>query len=108
METLQEKANKLLAGVFGGLHNVPGKIKDKKYLIEVAVDSQLATFDSSRLTKLVFLAHDLCVRVELIPCNFQRLRIHISERKRGGGMSEGHPTLEEHYRKHLKQMEGRG
>lgn len=55
---------------------------------------QLATFDFSGLTNLVFLAHDHCIRVDIAPCNMTRFKILFHPRQRDGGMSQRHPTIE--------------
>jgi hypothetical protein len=54
-----------------------------------------ATFDGSYLTRLVFLAHDACIRVELEAVGPRCMRIWFHPRKRDGHLAERHPTLEE-------------
>ena len=56
---------------------------------------QLATYDFSGLTKLVFLAHDHCIRVDLMPCNGSYLKLMFHPRQREGSMPQRHPMLEE-------------
>lgn len=57
---------------------------------------QLATFDFSELTRLVFLAHDHCIRVDIEPCNGTHLRLLFHPRPgRSGSMPLRHPTLED-------------
>lgn len=53
----------------------------------------LSTFDFDDLTRLVFLAHDRCIRVDVSP-SMKYARILFHPRQREGGMSERHPTLE--------------
>ena len=55
----------------------------------------MATYDFSALTTLVFLAHDLCIRVDVHPCNPRFLRLMFHPRQRDGSMSHRHPTLTE-------------
>ncbi len=56
----------------------------------------LATFDSDPLTRLVVLAHDRCIRLQLSPAAFAYLAIEMWPRKRNGGdFSAHHPTIEE-------------
>lgn len=56
----------------------------------------LATWDSSRLTRLVIAAHDELIRVEVSPRAFRYLAIEMWPRKgREGFMHERHPTIEE-------------
>lgn len=53
-----------------------------------------ATFDFPELTRLVFLAHDRCLRVEVTPARNGKLKIAIWRREREGAQSRRHPTLE--------------
>ena len=53
-----------------------------------------ATFDFSELTRLVFLAHDRCLRVEMTPARNGKLKIAIGRREREGAQGRRHPTLE--------------
>ena len=63
---------------------------------KMSVYQNLATYDSSALTRLVFAAHDRCCRVSIVHCNPQRLMIQVHPRKRDGdGQSNRHPTIEE-------------
>ena len=55
---------------------------------------QLATFDFDELTRLVFMAHDKCVRVGVEHGGLKALRIAIWPRNREGGMSMRHPDIE--------------
>src|SRR4051812_35405006 len=49
---------------------------------------QLSTFDFDSLTRLVFLAHDHCIRASIAPCNPQHLSIVFHPRSgRDGQMS---------------------
>ena len=55
----------------------------------------LATFDFNGLTRLVVGAHDKCIRVEIRPCNMQRLEVTMFKREgREGSISRRHPTME--------------
>lgn len=63
--------------------------------IEVNYSGSLDTFDNGNLTKLVFLAHWLCVRVEINSCNFRYLKLMFTNRLRDGNLYDRHPTLDE-------------
>lgn len=56
---------------------------------------ELATFDSSTLTKLVFLAHEYCLRVAVSPCSPKHLAIRFWQRDRSNDTMERHPTIDE-------------
>lgn len=89
----------ILGVVYGGIYNAP--INHRKVAwadplwIEVAAYGSLDTYDGNRLTKLVFLAHALCVRVEVNPCNMKHLKICFSPREREGGTWKRHPTIDQ-------------
>lgn len=63
-------------------------------------DSDLCTFDFGGLTALMFLAHDMAIRVEVEPA-MRRLRIRLFPRDAEGIASGwyGHPTIEEAVRR---------
>lgn len=67
--------------------------------VELIIDpSGFATFDADGLTRLVVGAHDLAVRVEIVPCSPSRLRIRFSARERTAADKEyklyaRHPTI---------------
>lgn len=89
----------LLGVVYGGIYNAP--INHRKVAwtdpewIEVAAYGSLDTYDGNRLTKLVLLAHALCVRVEVNPCNMRYLKLCFSPRLRDGGTWKRHPTIDQ-------------
>ena len=96
---------------FRGAHHIPadGTAANQKRLphapgahhvlpwgdgFHVVHDASYATYDFDELTRLVFLAHDRCVRVALEPCR-KGLRICIWARQRDGRFEERHPTLDD-------------
>ena len=81
-----------------GLHHIP-----EKHLAKVDWanpiwqellwdDGCLSTFDFDMLTRLVFLAHDMAIRVEVNPC-MRHLKLMFHPKKRDGQFSARHPTL---------------
>jgi hypothetical protein len=61
----------------------------------VLFNPRLATFDGDGLTKLVILAHELMIRIEIQTVNFNYMAIAMHKRKtREGSISERHPTIE--------------
>ena len=88
----------LLADLFGGFHHMNcRKVEPSGNGISyLSAYASFASFDSDRLTKLVFLAHDRCVRVEIEPRAFRYLNITLYKRHlRLGRIFERHPTIEE-------------
>lgn len=66
--------------------------------IEISIFcSNMSTFDFNNLTRLVFLAHDMALRVSITPSSHNHMRILFHERTHGEGEREipHHPTLEE-------------
>lgn len=62
--------------------------------IEICVPDELATFDGDRLTMLVILAHERHIRVSVSGASNKYLRLIFHPRKRDGGFTERHPTIE--------------
>lgn len=93
----KEEAVAFFAEFYGGEHHFPrGGVKDWGTGWCVNHDQgDLATYDFDRLTKLVIMAHDKCIRVSVQPHQFKTLRIAIWKRAREGGLSLRHPTLEQ-------------
>ena len=87
----------ILGQVWRGLYHLNvNKVKwTDKYNISVNIAEGLATWDHARLTALVILYHDRCIRLEIEPCNSRYIKLRFSQRKRIGDMNEKHPTIEE-------------
>jgi hypothetical protein len=92
----EERARAVLAHTFGGIHHVPFWNRRRPWGrgVVVSVDSGIATFDGSTLTRLVVAAHDHCVRVTIMAGGPQMLKIGLTPRKREGDVYDGHPTME--------------
>lgn len=76
--------------VHGGLHEWGNGIKFNTYI------SRLASTDFDGLTRLVFLAHDRMIRVEVVPSGPRMIGLTLHKRHtRDGGMAERHPTIEQ-------------
>lgn len=66
-----------------------------KHYIEIVTNLPLATWDGDALTRLVFLAHDACLRVDVQPASPQYLRLLFHSRQRQGTLFQRHPTIED-------------
>ena len=106
---LGERVARLLDRWLYGLHHMddPSAVDwSDDYVILVKLKAKtLATFDFDELTRLVFLAHDHCLRVQVSglrgPVGGIQLMFH--GRQREGRMAQRHPTLPEavhEYRQH--------
>lgn len=89
-------AQEFFATLYYGEHHIPGcEVKEYGQGWCVNDTGKLATYDFDFLTRLVFLAHDKCVRAEVLPSGPGRVKIAIWKRhKREGSISERHPTIE--------------
>lgn len=95
MKTLKEKAMAVLIGTYRGAHHIPGEVHDKGRMIQVSVWDGLSTFDFDLLTRLVILAHDECVRLDISQSSPKRLKLLFHDRERSGDLTRRHPTIEE-------------
>lgn len=92
----QRYCYEMLCDWLGGAHHVP-QVKSWGMGIKVSVyASGLSTFDFDRLTSLVLLAHDRCVRVEIANGGPYRVGVVLHRRHaREGCVGMRHPTIEE-------------
>ena len=93
----KEQATAFFAELFCGEHHIPrGGVKEWGIGWCVSTWADLSTFDADKLTRLVFLAHDYCVRAEVTHSGPRMVRICIWQRDtREGSIAERHPTLEQ-------------
>lgn len=100
----RQEAIDFFAEFYGGEHHFPkGGVKEfgDGWVVNHN-QGDLATYDFDKLTNLVIMAHDKCIRVSVFPYNFNTLRIAIWKRQREGGMSLRHPTIEQAIEKFRK------
>lgn len=100
LEPFEVRANRVLATAFGGLHHVPRIVKhdqghERYEMWEVNTWDDLSTWDFNILTVLVIMAHDQCVRLSICHSGPRMVKIRMWPRKRHGGITERHPTIEE-------------
>jgi hypothetical protein len=112
MSPLGIKVADLLGELFLGIYHIEKEVLKvnwtNKGYIEINISQDLSTFDYDKLTRLVFLAHWFCLRVEINPCNFKYIKLMFHSRKRDGFIYERHPTLEEATESFIKQMSDSG
>lgn len=94
----QRECYRLLCDLVHGEHHLIGNITSCGAGIHIGLRClSLATFDFNHLTRLVVMAHDRCIRVEIVPTGFGTIGINLHRRhKREGSIFEKHPTIEEH------------
>lgn len=94
--SLQE-ATEFFADLYCGEHHIPN------YKVErfgrngwsITDNVGISTYDYDRLTKLVVMAHDRCMRAEILPYGVKKYKIAIWKRNREGSLSFAHSTMEE-------------
>jgi len=100
LPSLRERALRVIEVAFGGEHHV-GRIRwggTERYPdCKFSVYGTMASWDDSRLTRLVVAAHDECVRAAVRPMP-QGLVVELSDRWRTGKntIADTCPTLEAH------------
>lgn len=97
MTEAQRACFDLLCDVFHGEHHAPERVYAFGRGIKCNAEShRLSTFDFDYLTRLVVLAHDACVRVEIVSSGPGRIGLVLHKRAgRTGSSYDRHPTMEE-------------
>ena len=101
MSDLGRAVANLLGDLFFGIYHMNTtslrKVEwDNTQCIVVTVDTELATYDSDALTRLVVLCHDRMIRCSIQGSapGYMRLMFHQRHKRDGGSRWERHPTLE--------------
>ena len=89
----EERMEAVLAFTFHGIHHVFNLRKDP--VCWTTSVSRLSTFDYDELTRLVWAAHKYAVRVQIQPGGPGLIKLVLHPRRREGGITERHPTLED-------------
>lgn len=89
------EAREFFGELYYGEHHFPSQLKEFGYGWRMDHYGDLSTFDFNVLTRLVLMAHQKCIRVSIMPLNFKHIKICIWKRTRDGGISTGHPTIEQ-------------
>lgn len=92
----QLECYKLLADCFGGEHHLEPVYIHGRGLRTSSWGGKLATFDFDYLTRLVLLAHERCIRIEIVQGGPNRVGIVAHKRHaREGDMAVRHPTIDQ-------------
>jgi len=81
-----------------GLHHAPDTVRpfcDDAIELVFHRGKTFATFDFDELTRLVFLAHDQCIRAEIASAGMHLAVRLFARHTREGSTSSRHPTLPE-------------
>lgn len=94
MSANQYRCYAMLCDAVGGSHHIYGKVfPATDNGITTVISGSLATFDGDALTRLVVLAHDYCVRLEVSPASSRHLRLYLHARYREGSIWKRHPNI---------------
>lgn len=91
----EDEARAFFAEFYYGEHHFPSKIKRFGLGWSISHFGSLSTFDFDNMTRLVFLAHERCIRVQVDQGGPGRLRIAVWKRIDEGQSYERHPTIEQ-------------
>ena len=90
----QEYCRKALSFWVGGDHHLP-KVNYWGVGIEINFSGDLSTWDFSRLTQLVLIAHRYSIRIEIGSSGPGRVKVIAHRRKEAGTQSQRHPSIGE-------------
>ncbi len=96
MQMSKQSATKFFAELYLGEHHFPGQLKPYGEGWSMNHWGDCSTFDFDFITRLVFLAHDRCVRAEISQGGPRAIKIAIWQREGRGehlSMSRRHPTI---------------
>jgi hypothetical protein len=106
------EAVEFFSDLYRGSHHIPGSkykgenVKPYGHGWTITTHEDLSSFDWDILTRLVLMAHDRAVRVEVSPA-MRYLRISIWQRVRDESTMTGHPTIETAIAGHRATYAGR-
>lgn len=101
MSDLGVQAANLLGDLYAGIYHLSRKSLTKvewnnPTWVQIIIYGDLSTFDFDTLTRLVVLAHDRCIRVEISGVGPGYIKIGFSPRAgRDGPVHSRHPTIED-------------
>lgn len=96
MRMTKEAATDFFAELYHGEHHSPGKLKEWGDGWAMNHFGDCSTFNFDFMTRLVFLAHDRCVRAKISQGGPRAIRIAIWQRAgREGSMFQRHPTIDQ-------------
>lgn len=106
MSPLGEAVADLLGDTFLGIYHLPSRSLQKidwknDHFISLVYHGGLASVDSNELTRLIVLAHDRMIRVEIDGAapKYLRIAFHQRHNREGGDFWDRCPTLDSHIEK---------
>jgi len=91
-----EEAETFFSEIYYGSHHIPSNIKQFGSGWAINHYGDIATHDFNQLTRMVFLAHDMCYRLQIQQGAPGGVKIIVWKRGvRTGDISDRHPTVEQ-------------
>lgn len=95
-----ERVANLLGVLFAGIYHIERDVYRADWSTEDWINLTIigqcwATWDFDTLTRLVLLAHDQCIRIDLDAAAPRIMRLRFHPRLRTGPIHRRHPTIEE-------------
>jgi len=112
MSPLGETVADFLGDVFGGIYHLDTRAlrkvewDNKHHILFILGWHSLATVDFGELTRIVVLAHDRALRVEISPHTFRHMKLLFHQRETGNEPSTQCPTLEDHIQRIRNNYKG--
>lgn len=93
----QVECYRLLCDLVHGEHHLNGIVRACGRGLGINLQFvTLSTFDFDYLTRLVVMAHDRCIRAEIVPSGPGMIGLHLHKRHwREGPMHSRHPTIDQ-------------
>ena len=107
-----KRVQDLLGDLFLGIYHIEKDLyradfRTTNYVTMTLSDHRdWSTYDWDLLTRLVFLAHRYCIRVEIQTCSPHYFRLLFHPRKRNGSIYDTHPTLRQAVEKFEERYKG--
>lgn len=99
MSSLGEDAARLLNDLYAGIYHIQPECSrvdwSDEHHIEIVLYGCWSSFDYDNLTRLVFLAHDYALRVQMDARANGYIRLMFHRRQRNGDLYQRHPSLEQ-------------
>ena len=93
----EQEAMDFFSEFYSGVHHIPGgRVKPCGHGWSINHDrGSLSSFDFNALTRLVIMAHEQCVRVDVDAIRNRIMQTSIWKRQRDGDITSRHPTIEQ-------------
>lgn len=98
LSPLGKDVARLLHDLYSGIYHIQRECSRTNWTndgyIEIVLRGCWCTFDDDKLTRLVFLAHDYGIRVQMDARSNGYIRIMFHRREREGNLYRRHPSIE--------------